>query len=121
MRNYLENLFNYLAGDTIWCEEEGGHIESPTGHYALVLFPRSKPMREEMIRELENLTGQYAEDYPDEDTYIRPGWYVVRTDSSGFVHWQNYSTEEAACNAFDELEAEYAKWDEPNPVDYFDN
>ena len=110
MRNYLENFFNYLSGDTMWCDEESGHVESPTGHFALVEIPHNEDDRDYMFREIDALTGHH---FGDNESDERPdsGWYVVITDSSGFVHWQNYSTEDAACNAFDALEAEYAEWD----------
>lgn len=110
MRSYIDSIFDYLAGDTMWNEEASGEVDSPTGHFALVLIPRSKPMRDEMIRELENLTGCYAEDYADEDTYIRPGWYIIKSDSLGFVWPERYTSEDDAREVYEALEEEYGEW-----------
>lgn len=115
MRSYIDSIFNYLAGDTMWNEEASGEVDSPTGHFSLVEIPHGEE-GDKMVREIENLIGSYREDFPEgEDTDITPGWYVVQTDSNGFVYPSHYDNEDDARDGFESLEKSYAEWYDGGP------
>ena len=94
-----------------WAVKSDGHVESPTGHFALVEIPEHMGERDEMMDAVyETTDAVFGDDWEDEYILPESGWYIVTEDSQGFVHLYRHSGENAAKAAYARFEREYSTW-----------
>lgn len=84
-----------------WANESSGDVEAPCGHFALIDMTTERAMMRDVLEE----TGeaQLIEE-------IEPAWYIVVTDSQGFVGHMRCDSEAQARFQYDTLEAAYGEW-----------
>lgn len=97
MRDDIETALDLIITGG-WANETTGHVDSPTGHVALIDLTTE---RDAMVDALD----------VDLDTLPAPAWYVVATDQLGFIHYAAHDTESSARFYYDRLDREYAGWD----------
>ena len=78
-----------------------GHVESPMGHATLLHITRD---------DIADYASREGDPWVTERRNFAPGWYVVRTDSNGFVFGHAYADEATARADFKLFEHTYARW-----------
>lgn len=94
MRDDIETILDLIIAGG-WANETTGHVDSPTGHVALI----------DLTTERERMTDTFDATLPD------PAWYLVVTDQLGFIHYEAHDTEGSARKFYAALDREYAAWD----------
>lgn len=84
-----------------WANESSGDVEAPCGHFALIDMTTERDMMRSILEETDEAECM------DE---IESAWYIVVTDSQGFVGHMQCDSEAQARFQFDELEAQYGDW-----------
>lgn len=83
---------------------QSGHCESPTGWFARFSIKDW---------DLESLAKDYEKEVAELLTDIRAlvGYWLIINNDRGLVSLESFDTEQALKARFDELDAEYSKWD----------
>lgn len=82
-----------------WENHSSGHVEAPTGHFAIVDCAEDRAMLAQVL----DIT---------EDDLPAPHYFLVVEDNYGNVHLRMFYTMAAAQDAYAELETAYAEWDD---------
>lgn len=109
MRTDLENLLDYMISSG-YHDDETGHVDSPTGHVAIVDMTTPDGGAG---RDLDVLRDTYLRDdpYATWPADLERAWYVVRTDDHGFLDITTADAE-GATDALEQAEQAYAAWDD---------
>jgi hypothetical protein len=97
--------FLYILSLEGFADEESGHCEAPTGWFARFSIADW---------DLEELVKSHKEEIDElgfTDARALVGHWLITNDEQGFVHLESFDTEKALKARFDELDAEYSKWD----------
>lgn len=92
------------AIDPVGYESEGGDVEAPTGHWALVHVSR------DMVRQWVSAEGDV---WLSHERNFPTGWYIVITDQAGFVYGHHYAGGDFDPGLSADLEAladAYSQW-----------
>lgn len=104
MRTYIENILDYLASSH--AEDSIGSVDE-LGHFAVVSIPTDQVEREAFLSKLDDELG--LERDPNEPT-LEGGWYVVLTDSNGYIGYAIADDEANAWSRFNKIVAQYTDY-----------
>jgi hypothetical protein len=110
MRTPLEALFDAMITGG-WANESDGHVESPTGHFARISNSES-----EVFGWPGGIKDSFADvisayGMTDEQLREAVGYFLVMTDSQGFIHITRYHAESDLIRRYRQLEDQYADWE----------
>lgn len=103
MMTALEAVLSAMASDRMWCENSGDS-EAPTGHFARVgIYEGDMP-------EVLSAFHDVIEAYGMADTNELLGYWLVVTNSQGFVDITAFDNDAALIAAYEQLESAYDEW-----------
>lgn len=98
MRSNLESALDALVSAG-WANSSDGDVEAPTGHFAIIDATTERATMGDVLED----TGLTIYDVP-------VAWFVVVTDSLGFIHPIECASEAEAWSLYREREREYVAW-----------
>jgi len=86
-----------------WANESGGDVESNAGHFAIIKNPPA---------EVTEIANAFDDEMRSLNVFRSDiiGYFVLHTDSQGFVSVHAFETETAAEIVYAEYEREYSDW-----------
>lgn len=104
MRTYIENILNYLASN---CAEDSIGSVDELGHFAVVSIPTDQVERENYLSKLDD---ELALERDSNEPTLEGGWYVVLTNSNGFIGYAIADDEANAWARFNKVVAQYTDY-----------
>lgn len=113
MRTQQDWLLNFYS-DRMYAVETTGSVDE-LGYFALTL------VGDEAEQQATLLDFEWPVDDIEDGQFLEPGWYVVETDSQGFIDGTRYDSREVARDVWTGIEIAYENFDAQNhaAVHYF--